>query len=354
MSGGVDSSVAAALLMREGYDVIGVTLKLWSSDCPALVEDRCCGPQAIADARAVASTLGIPHLVVDLAAEFDRSVIRYFIAEYQAGRTPNPCVVCNQVIKFGLLMKRAFEMGAECVATGHYARVEPGPSGYRLCRARDLTKDQSDFLFTLTQDQLTHVRMPLGGLTKEEVRALAREQGFVNADKEESQDICFAGDRTYADFVKARLGPAVFHPGEMVDREGRVLGRHEGIELYTVGQRKGINVGSPKPLYVLAVDAASSRVIVGDEKDLWHAELRAEQVHWGAEGPVADGTEALVKIRHSHPGAVARLHPGKDDSVRVGFAEPQRAITPGQAAVFYRDDVLIGGGWIAGRRKAEG
>jgi tRNA-specific 2-thiouridylase len=296
----------------------------------------------------VASTLGIPFFVADFAEEFDRHVVQYFMAEYQAGRTPNPCVPCNEAIKFGCMMKRAAEMGAGHVATGHYARVEPHGQNCVLRRARDLAKDQSYFLFNLTPEQLSHSVMPLGGLTKPEVREIARKHQLTNSERPESQDICFAADKAYADFARVRFGPAAFHPGEIVDRGGRVLGRHEGIELYTVGQRKGINVGSPTPLYVLGIDAGASRVVVGEEKDLWRDEFLAERPVWSALGRPTDGTEVVVKIRHSHAGAPARIHHESDGRVRVHFNEPQRAITPGQAAVFYQDDLVIGGGWIVG------
>ncbi len=351
MSGGVDSSVAAALLLRQGYEVIGITLKIWPQDCSAPA-DKCCGPEAMADARGVAARLGIPHYVLDETKDFQKYVIDAFTAEYQAGRTPNPCVICNEKLKFGNLVRKAEALDATHVGTGHYARVEKSGSGFLLRRAKDPRKDQTYFLFSLSQRQLARVLMPVGDLTKAEVREIARELGLRVHDKEESQDICFVPENDYAAFLKSRLGASEFHPGEIVHRDGRVLGRHQGIELFTVGQRRGINVGSPTPLYVLEIDAASSRVVVGDDEDLRKDSLVAENCCWGAAGPVGDGTPSAVKIRSSHEGAAATLHPENGGRTRVRFAEPQRAVTPGQAAVFYSGDTVIGGGWIAGEKAA--
>lgn len=347
MSGGVDSSVAAALLIQQGYDVVGITLKMWPQDCASIIEDKCCGPQAMADARSVAAHLGIPHYVLDETVDFTKEVIDYFTSEYQAGRTPNPCVLCNERLKFGNLLRKAQGLGAEYVATGHYARVEKTDKGYFLKRATDLRKDQSYFLFTLGQQQLAHTLMPLGSMSKAEVRQLAKDFGLKTHNKDESQDICFVPENDYATFLKTHLGQEQFQHGEVVHRDGRVLGKHQGIELYTIGQRKGINVGYPKPLYVLDIDPERRRVIVGDDDDLWHSSLIAERACWGAEGEVASGAEVLVKIRHSHEGARAKLYPEANGRVKVEFLEPQRAITPGQGTVFYQDDTIIGGGWIA-------
>jgi len=346
MSGGVDSSVAAALLLKQGYDVIGITLKMWPQDCASLIEDKCCGPQAMADARAVAARIGIPHYVLDETEAFERQVIDYFTSEYQAGRTPNPCVLCNEKLKFGNLMTKARNLGAAHMATGHYARVEKTPDGYLLRRSVDQRKDQSYFLFTLNQEQLARMLLPLGELSKAEVRAMAKEIGLQVHDKEESQDICFIPEDDYATFLKARLGQSEFHPGEIIHRNGRVLGKHHGIELFTIGQRKGINVGSPEPLYVLDINATSRQVIVGDDADLWHEALIAERCCWGVRGPPSEDARVHIKIRHSHDGAAARLYLEKGGRVRVKFDEPQRAITPGQATVFYDGDTVVGGGWI--------
>jgi tRNA-uridine 2-sulfurtransferase len=346
MSGGVDSSVAAAMLLREGYEVIGITLKMWPQDCGAIVEDKCCGPQAMADARTVAAKLEIPHYVIDETGEFEKLVIDYFTSEYQAGRTPNPCVLCNEKLKFGNLMVKARGLGATHVATGHYARVEKQGEGFVLKRATNLKKDQSYFLFTLNQEQLAHTLMPIGSLTKEEVRTIAKEIGLKVFDKVESQDICFVPENDYAAFLKTHLGQSEFHAGEIVHQDGRVLGKHQGIELFTIGQRKGINVGSPKPLYVVDIHADTRKVIVGDDAELWSDLYVAERSCWSKDGPVAGGTRALVKIRHSHEGAMASLYPESGGKVRVELDEPQRAVTPGQATVFYDGDTVIGGAWI--------
>lgn len=346
MSGGVDSSVTAALLLRQGYDVVGITLKMWPQDCGSLVEDKCCGPQAMADARSVAARLGIPHYVLDETADFQKLVIDYFAAEYHAGRTPNPCVLCNEKLKFGNLLQKAIGLGAEFVATGHYARVEKREAGFVLRRAKNLKKDQSYFLFTLGQAQLSRSLMPIGDLSKEEVRTMARECGLKVHDKVESQDICFVPENDYVAFLKTHIGESEFHAGEIVHRDGRILGRHKGIELFTIGQRKGILLSSPRPLYVLDIDAATNRVIVGDDEELWHDSVLLDRASWGIEGAATEGRRVMIKIRHNHLGADATLHPLEDGRVRARFLEPQRAITPGQAAVFYHDDVVIGGGWI--------
>jgi tRNA-uridine 2-sulfurtransferase len=353
MSGGVDSSVAAALLLREGYEVIGITLKMWPQDCGSIIEDKCCGPQAMADARSVAASLGIPHYVIDETTDFTKNVIDYFTSEYQAGRTPNPCVLCNEKLKFGNLVQKAGGLGADLVATGHYARVEKQNDGYILRKAIDLKKDQSYFLFTLSQKQLSHILMPIGSLTKDKVRGLAQELGLKTFNKEESQDICFVPENDYAAFLKTHLGQLDFHPGEFVHQDGRVLGKHQGIELYTVGQRKGINVGYGKPLYVLSIEPQTRRVIVGDDDELWDDEYFADRSCWGKDGPVKPGTPATVKIRHSHEGAKATLFPEENGIVRIKVDEPQRAITPGQATVFYQDDAVIGGAWIMKDCKAK-
>lgn len=347
MSGGVDSSVAAALLQREGYEVLGITLRLWPASEDDVREDRCCGPHALSDARRVAGLLGIPHRVLDETPAFEREVLEYFSAEYQGGRTPNPCVVCNPRVKFENLLQTARTLGAEHLATGHYARVERTPRGSVLRRAKNLAKDQSYFLHRLTQEQLAGLLLPLGDLDKERVRALARELGLGVHAKEDSQDICFLPEDDYAAWLKKRLGAGGLHAGEFVSPNGQVLGRHDGIESFTVGQRKGINVGSSKPLYVLGVDAASRRVVVGDDAALWKRELVVRDCAWGPGGPPERETAVRVQIRQRHEAAPATLHPMADGGVRALFDTPQRAITPGQAAVFYDGDAVLGGGWIA-------
>lgn len=348
MSGGVDSSAAAALLLEQGYDVVGVTLKLWPQDCLARAEDKCCGPQAVTDARAVCHKLGIPFYLIDEAADFQREVIQYFAEEYKAGRTPNPCVVCNEKLKFGTFIRRARQLGADYIATGHYARVETCPrTGRRLLmRGRDMRKDQSYFLFSLRQDQLASVLFPLGGLNKSATRGIARESALKTAEKEESMEICFVPDKDYGGFLrKANLVQS--HRGEIVDPQGRVLGHHDGVEFYTIGQRKGLGVSSPRPLYVVELDAARNRVVVGGEADLMRDEFVVERCNWiPFERPPAE-IEVLAKIRYNHPGTAAAVKPGANGAATVKLREPQRAVTPGQACVFYQDDLVVGGGWIS-------
>jgi tRNA-specific 2-thiouridylase len=351
MSGGVDSSVAAHLLKQQGYDVIGVTMKVWPQDCISRAEDKCCGPQAIADARAVAHALGIPHYVVDEGENFERLVIDYFTAEYQAGRTPNPCVMCNEKVKFGNLWGKAKAIGADYIATGHYAIVEHREGRAVLRKGRDPRKDQSYFLFSLRQPQLQRALLPLGGMEKTEIRAIARTLGLKTADKQDSQEICFVPGNDYKAFLKSHLGRAEFHPGGIYDKSGRRVAEHEGIELFTIGQRKGLPGGSPKPVYVIDIDPATNSVIVGDAEDLITGEFEMDHCSWHCE---ADGPfEATVKIRYAHPGAAATVFPGENGAARVVLHVPTRAVTPGQAAVCYRGDEVLGGGWIARQKVAE-
>lgn len=347
MSGGVDSSATAALLLEQGYDVVGITLKLWPQDCVSRAEDKCCGPQAVTDARAVCHKLGIPYYLIDEASEFQKHVIQYFADEYKAGRTPNPCVMCNQNLKFGRLIGRADQLGARYIATGHFARLEPSPDGSRtlLKRGRDLRKDQSYFLFSLRQDQLSRALFPLGEKTKADTREVARHCQLKTADKEESMEICFVPDNDYGKFLQqAHLVEK--HRGEIVDLNGQVLGHHEGVEFYTIGQRKGLGVSSPKPLYVIELDPEENRVIVGDDSALERDEFIAARCNFIPFEKLEEPTEATVKIRYNHPGTAALLTPLPDGKVKIRLHQPQRAVTPGQAAVFYQDDLVLGGGWI--------
>jgi tRNA-specific 2-thiouridylase len=349
MSGGVDSSAAATLLQQQGYDVIGITLKLWPQDCLSRAEDKCCGPQAVMDARAVCHRLGIPFYLVDEAEAFQQQVIAYFAEEYRAGRTPNPCVMCNDRLKFGTLLQRARQLGAGHIATGHYARVERRDDGrYLLRRGCDPWKDQSYFLFSLRQSQLAHTLFPLGGLRKQETRETARQAKLKTAGKQESMEICFVPDNDYGRFLEqSRL--AERHAGEIVDLGGRVLGRHDGIEFYTIGQRRGLRVSAPRALYVIDLDPERNRVIVGDESALQSDEFVVERCNWiPFEQPAATIT-ATVQIRYRHSGVPAEVTPLSDGRARVRLHEPQRAVTPGQACVFYQDDLVVGGGWIARR-----
>ncbi len=362
MSGGVDSSATAALLLEQGYDVVGITLKLWPQDCVNRAEDKCCGPQAVADARGVCHKLGIQFYLIDEAADFQKHVIQYFADEYKAGRTPNPCVMCNQNLKFGRLIDRANQLGAEFIATGHFARIErpltqslspsdgervakPGEGRFLLKRGRDLRKDQSYFLFSLRQDQLARALFPLGEKTKSDTREVARHCHLKTADKEESMEICFVADNDYGGFLeKANL--AHKHRGEIVNLHGQVLGHHEGIEFYTIGQRKGLGLSSPQPLYVIELDAANNRVIVGDDSALDRDEFTVDRCNWIPFDDPPERMEVTAKIRYNHPGTPATVTSQSNGRARVKLHTPQRAITPGQAAVFYQDDLVVGGGWI--------
>jgi tRNA-specific 2-thiouridylase len=401
MSGGVDSSVAGYLLREQGYDVVGITMKVWPQDCISRAEDKCCGPQAIADARAVAHSLGIPHYVVDEADQFERLVIDYFSSEYQAGRTPNPCVMCNEKLKFGNLWSKAAALGCDYIATGHYAIIEhsvaevadlgsapagvgdPGrvdaelnsksagvtDPGYRYAILRkgfDPRKDQSYFLFSLRQPQLRRALTPLGRMTKAQIREIAHSLGLKVADKIDSQEICFVPGNDYKAFLRSHLGEKEFHRGEIYDVAGNFLGEHDGMELFTIGQRKGLPGGSSRPRYVIDLDPATNRVIVGDAGDLACSQFEVDGVNWHAAASVAGVAdpaaeteshykelECTVKIRYNHPGTHATVTPLEDGRAHVRLHEPQRAVTPGQAAVFYDDDVVLGGGWIC-RNEARG
>jgi tRNA-specific 2-thiouridylase len=347
MSGGVDSSAAAALLLEQGYDVVGITLKLWPQDCISRAEDKCCGPQAVADARSVSHRLGIPYYLIDEAEDFQKQVIHYFAEEYKAGRTPNPCVMCNEKLKFGALISRARQLGAEYVATGHFARVEKSADGGRMLlkRGRDPRKDQSYFLFSLKQQQLARSLFPLGEMTKTDTREVARQSHLKTADKEESMEICFVPDKDYGRFLQ-QANLVQKHRGEIVNLHGQTLGHHEGIEFYTIGQRKGLGISSPKPLYVIELDAANNRVIVGDESALDRDEFSVERCNWIPFDTPPETLEVTAKIRYNHAGTPATVAPSANGGAKVKLHVPQRAITPGQACVFYQDDLVVGGGWI--------
>ena len=351
MSGGVDSSVAAYLLKEQGWEVIGVTMKLWPQDCMSRAEDKCCGPQAIADARGVAHALGIPHYVIDEAVPFERLVIDYFADEYKAGRTPNPCVMCNEKLKFGNLWDKATALGASFIATGHYAVAEHPADGTPILRkGLDPKKDQSYFLFSLRREQLVRALFPLGTLTKEEIRGIARKLGLKVADKEDSQEICFVPGKDYKAFLKDRFTDRgeSFQPGGFYDMQGNHLGPHDGIELFTIGQRKGLPGGAGTPRYVIDIYAASGRVILGGEEDLLCEEFVVNRTNWHGGAPSAT-REITVKVRHGHTGDLAEVTAVSDDSAIIRPLAPLRAVTPGQAAVFYDGDRVIGGGWIARR-----
>ncbi len=344
MSGGVDSSVAAALLVEAGCEAIGITLHL------AGAASRCCSLDDADDARAVAERLGIRFFVANYRERFRSEVQEAFADDYLAGRTPIPCVACNSRFKFAYLLERAGVLGAAAVASGHYARADTDPATglRRLRRAADAEKDQTYFLFELTQAQLAAVRFPLGGLQKAQVREHARRLGLATADKPESQEICFVPDGDYATVVERLRPGAAPGTGEVVDQGGRVLGLHPGIHRFTVGQRRGLGVSGERRLYVTRLDAARNRVVVGERDDLAAHGARLERVNWIAGRAPERPLHASVRVRHRHRGAAAEIAAQPDASARVVFDEPVHAITPGQAAVFYDGDTVLGGGWIAG------
>lgn len=359
MSGGVDSSTVAALLKRQGYDIVGMTMQLWNQRrLPDLAPDgptgRCCSLDDVYDARFVAQQLGVPYYVVNFEQRFEQQVVQPFIEEYLNGRTPIPCTLCNNHIKFDQFLEMADGVGARRIATGHYARIAfNGDSGrWEMRRAVDTTKDQTYFLFGLTQEQLARTMFPLGGMIKPEVRELARQFGIATAQKPDSQEICFVPNGDYAAFIDAYFAEQGISrgrtQGEIVDREGKVLGEHPGVHNFTVGQRKGLGIAAREPLYVIATEPATQRVVVGANDELLRARLFVKDFNWISVAHTAETFRAKVRIRNKHLPADARVIPGADPGrVEIHFDEPQRAVTPGQGAVLYGDgDLVIGGGWI--------
>jgi tRNA-specific 2-thiouridylase len=359
MSGGVDSSAVAGLLQRRGHPIVGLTMQLWNQRrLPDIVPEgqvtgRCCSLDDVYDARHVAQHLGIPYYVVNFEKRFEEQVVKPFISEYLAGRTPIPCTLCNNFIKFDQFLEMAAGVGAGRIATGHYARISynDGTGRYQMRKSLDAAKDQTYFLFGLKQEQLAHTLFPLGEYTKPQVRELARELGLPVAEKPDSQEICFVPNGDYAAFINAYFEEQGIAPdrtrGEIVDTAGRVLGEHDGVHHFTVGQRKGLRIAARAPLYVIATSPSDQRVIVGGNDDLLRPRLTAKEINWISIAPILAPVRAEVKIRNKHAAAPTTLYPTSDPSrVEVHFDEPQRAVTPGQGAVFYDRDLVLGGGWI--------
>ena len=341
MSGGVDSSVAAALLVEQGFDVTGVMLHLWAEE-----ENRCCAPQAVEDARQVAERLGIGFVLIDYEAEFKACVVDYFVAEYSRGRTPNPCLACNRKIRFGRLLRHVQALGAEAMATGHYARIAEVNGAYQLQKGADPQKDQSYVLYMLGQEELQRLIFPVGSYTKAQVREMARERGLPMADKDESMEICFVTDDDYRRFLREHA-PQSMQPGPILNRVGQEIGRHKGLPCYTVGQRRGLGIAAPEALYVLQLDVARNALVVGTAQELGQRTLVADDVTYVSGKPPAGPVRVQAKIRYRAVLADATWTPLGGKQARVEFDEPLRDITPGQAVVAYHGDLVLGGGIIS-------
>ncbi len=346
MSGGVDSSVAAYLTQKLGYDCIGCTMKLYNNEDAGIPKEHtCCSLDDVEDARNVALRLGMPYYVFNFSDDFNEKVIQKFICYYRQAMTPNPCIDCNKYMKFDKLFDRAKIMGCDKVVTGHYARIEETPEGFVLKKALDLTKDQSYVLYQMNQEQLAHTLFPLGSMAKTETRAVADEMGFLNADKPDSQDICFVPDGDYAKVIEQITGETS-EPGDFVLTDGTVVGRHKGIIHYTIGQRKGLGIAWTSPLYVLKLDTEKNQVVLGSNEDLFGTEVDVKEMHW-ISGQVPTGPfTCKAKLRYRHTEQPATVTIESDETIHLSFEEPQRAITPGQSAVLYDGDVVLGGGII--------
>lgn len=349
MSGGVDSSVAAWLLKEQGCEVIGVTMQIWQEEEEQAQQENggCCGLSAVEDARRVAYMLGIPYYVMNFKKEFKEHVMDYFVAEYLKGRTPNPCIACNRYVKWESLLKRSLDIGADYIATGHYARIARLENGrLALCRSKTTAKDQTYALYNLTQSQLAHTLMPVGDYTKEEIRAMAKQIGLRTADKPDSQEICFIPDHDYAGFIDRQSGVQAPLEGNFVSRDGRILGRHKGITHYAIGQRKGLGIALGTPVFVTELRPETNEVVLGSNEEVFGTAAYADHLNFMSIPDLEGEMEVTAKIRYSHQGAPCRIRKVERDKVRCDFIEPVRAITPGQAVVFYQGDLVVGGGCI--------
>ncbi len=348
MSGGVDSSVAAYLLKEQGYEVIGATMQIWQDEAEETKEENggCCGLSAVDDARRVADMLDIPYYVMNFKQEFKAKVMDYFIEEYLQGHTPNPCIACNRYVKWEALLQRSLEIGADYIATGHYAQIITLPNKRYSLQMAPSMKDQTYALYNLTQEQLSHTLMPVGAYTKEEVRAIAEQIGLCVAHKKDSQDICFVPDNDYGGFIHETVPDRVPGEGNFILEDGTVIGRHKGVVHYTIGQRKGLNLAMGHPVFVKELRPKTNEVVIGENEDVFTSELICGQINAMAVPEIEDGKQVLAKIRYSHRGSVCTIHKQGDGLLKVIFDEPVRAVTPGQAVVFYEDDHIYGGGTI--------
>ena len=351
MSGGVDSSVAAYLLKEQGYDVIGATMQIWQDEDRETVEESggCCGQSAVDDARRVAQVLDIPYYVMNFKEQFKCRVMDYFVEEYLAGRTPNPCIACNRYVKWESMLKRSLEIGADYIATGHYARIAQIPNGrYAIQNSVTAKKDQTYALYNLTQEQLAHTLMPVGDYTKDEIRQIAEEAGLPVAHKPDSQEICFIPDHDYAAYIEREVKERVPKPGNFVTKDGRILGRHLGITHYTVGQRKGLNLAMGHPVFVVEIRPETDEVVIGEAEDVFGDTLYCNRINYMGMADLLKPREVLAKIRYAHSGEKCVIEKVDNDVIKCTFAKSVRAITPGQAVVFYEDGYVLGGGNIIG------
>ena len=349
MSGGVDSSVAAYLLKEQGYDVIGATMQIWQDEENEMVEENggCCGQSAVDDARRVAQMLDIPYYVMNFKEEFRHKVMDYFVEEYLAGRTPNPCIACNRYVKWESMLRRSLEIGADYIATGHYARIMQTPEGrYAIRKSVTAKKDQTYALYNLTQEQLAHTLMPVGEYTKDEIRKMARDVGLPVAHKPDSQEICFIPDHDYAAYIEREAEDRTPKKGNFVTKDGQVLGQHEGITHYTIGQRKGLNLAMGHPVFVVGIRPGTNEVVIGEAEDVFGDTLYCNNINYMGMADLPEPREVLAKIRYAHGGEKCTIERVAEDVIKCTFIKPVRAITPGQAVVFYEDGCVLGGGSI--------